>query len=348
MEHRVEAVSRHRLDEHVDVVGHDAPRQKPIPFAVEMQQGVFDEFGDAPILQMAGTVSLIQPLRDALFACRLSVRLAPPRKLLRPAIQDALRQGIGKAKRDGLNQARAVDVGQVVPTAPCVFKKRQARRLRSQCRRPRLGIHRRLARELGRDLDHRLVDQHRHRVEVAGESFQPEPLRLQRQRPATGEGVVEGGELVAVEELLRARVVGVLGTGAPPALPDFVPRRLQDLLVGGVFPQHQILDDLEEPLALLLLAFRGREQVGVRRGVVHHLREDHRPRRRQRPPRPPQVQRARVAVADGLLPRAGLVDGVERQRDLDELLRVLHIAPFAPFTRNGAQWKPLIDRHLRL
>jgi len=223
-----------------------------------------------------------------------------------------------------LNQARAVDVGQVVPTAPCVFKKRQARRLRSQRRRPRLGVHRRLAREPRRDLDHRLVDQHRHRVQVAGVTLEPEPLRLQRQRATAGKGVVEGGELLAIEELLGARMVGVLGARPPPALPDLVARFLEHGLVGGVLPQHQVLDDLEEPQPLLLLAFRGREQVRVRRRVVHHLREEHRPRRRERPPRPPQVQRARVPVPDRFLPRRGLVDGVERQGDLDELLALRH------------------------
>ena len=60
----------------------------------------------------------------------------------------------------------------------------------------------------------------------------------------------------------------------------------------------------------------------MRRRVVHHLREDHRPRRRQRPPRPPQMQRARMPVADRLLPRAGLVDGIQRQGDFDEFLLV--------------------------
>ena len=97
-------------------------------------------------------------------------------------------------------------------------------------------IHRRLARELRRDLDHRLVDQHRHRVQVAGVALEPEPLRLERQRPAAGERIVEGGQLLAVEQLLRARMVGVLGAGAPPALPDLVARRLQHRLVGGVLP----------------------------------------------------------------------------------------------------------------
>ena len=66
----------------------------------------------------------------------------------------------------------------------------------------------------------------------------------------------------------------------------------------------------------------------MRRRVVHHLREDHRPRRRQRPPRPPQVQRARMPVPDRLLPRRCLVDRLERQGDFDEFFghNVLSIA----------------------
>ena len=135
---------------------------------------------------------------------------------------------------------------------------------------------------------------------------------------------MEGGQLVAVEQLLRPRVVGVRGAGVAPALPDLVPRLLEDLLVGGVLPQHQVLDDAEQPLPLLLLRLLGREEVRMRRRVVHHLREDHRPRRRQRPPRPPQVQRARVPVPDRLLAGRRLVDRVQRQGDFDELLAVIH------------------------
>jgi hypothetical protein len=112
-------------------------------------------------------------------------------------------------------------------------------------------------------------------------------------------------------------MVGILGAGVAPALPDLIPRLLQDHLVGGVLPEHQVFDDAEQPLTLLLLRLLGREDVRMRRWVIHHLREDHRPRRRQRPPRPPEVQRARVPVADRLFPRAGLVDRVEGQGHFD-------------------------------
>ena len=67
-------------------------------------------------------------------------------------------------------------------------------------------------------------------------------------------------------------------------------------------------------------AFSVGKRSGMARRIVHHLREDHGPRRRERPPRPPQMQRARMPVTDGLLARRCLVDRVQRQGDLDELL----------------------------
>ena len=112
---------------------------------------------------------------------------------------------------------------------------------------------------------------------------------------------------MTVEEFLGSRVVGVFGAGVAPALPDLVASRLQDLFVGGVFPEHQVFDDAEEPLPFFLLGLLGREEIGMGGRVVDHLREDHRPRRRQRPPRPPEVQRARVPVADRLLPALALL-----------------------------------------
>ena len=47
-------------------------------------------------------------------------------------------------------------------------------------------IHRGLAGKSRWNFDHGLVDQHRHRVEVAGMGFQPQPLRLQRERSTPG------------------------------------------------------------------------------------------------------------------------------------------------------------------
>ena len=52
-----------------------------------------------------------------------------------------------------------------------------------------VGIHRRPAGELGRNLDQGLGDQHRHRVEIAGVGPEAQPLRLQRNRTAAAEGI---------------------------------------------------------------------------------------------------------------------------------------------------------------
>ena len=63
---------------------------------------------------------------------------------------------------------------------------------------------------------------------------------------------------------------------------------------------------------------RVREQnIDVPRRIIHHLRENHRPRRRQRSACPPKVQRAGVSVPNRFLPCRGLVDRVKRQGDPD-------------------------------
>ncbi|MCY1371699.1 hypothetical protein D9M69_588540 [compost metagenome] len=112
--------------------------------------------------------------------------------------------------------------------------------------------------------------------------------------------------------------------GFPPALPDLRPSALQYRFVVGVLPPHKVFDDLEQSLALGLCLFLvdavAEAAALLVAGVVDHLREDHGPRRCQRTPRPPQVQRAGVAVADGFLSRSSDIDGIERQGDFDELL----------------------------
>jgi hypothetical protein len=76
-----------------------------------------------------------------------------------------------------------------------------------------------------------LQTHHRHRVEIGGIGFEPQPLRFQGQRPAAGERVVKAWQLVAIEQLLGARMVDILRAGPPPALPNFRARPLQHLLV---------------------------------------------------------------------------------------------------------------------
>src|ERR1019366_7116963 len=61
----------------------------------------------------------------------------------------------------------------------------------------RSRIHWRLAGELGRDLDESLGDEDRNRVQVAGVASQPQPLRFERYRPTSTEGIVDWRRIAA-------------------------------------------------------------------------------------------------------------------------------------------------------
>src|SRR5687768_14539213 len=73
-------------------------------------------------------------------------------------------------------------------------------------------------------------------------------------------------ELVTIEQFLRERVAGVVGAGTTPALPDFFASRLQNRFVRRVLPQHEGLNDFEEPLTLDLgdRVAEGRFLAGLR------------------------------------------------------------------------------------
>ena len=189
----------------------------------------------------------------------------------------------------------------------------------------RFRVHRRPAGKLGRNLDHGLVDQHRHRVQVAGIAFQPQPLRLQRDRATPSKGVVEGRQFVGVEEFRRLRVVFVQLAHLAPRTANLGAGPLQYLFVGGVLPLHQLFHDLEQPLAfdggvLFVHAVLEAAALLVAR-IVDHLCKKDCACRGQRAPRPPEVQRARMAMANRFLTRRRLVDGVQRQRHFDQFAR---------------------------
>src|SRR5262249_35216453 len=131
---------------------------------------------------------------------------------------------------------------------------------------------------------------------------------------------MERWKLARIEHLRCAWVILVGGAGGTPALPDLLSRPLQYLFVRRVLPLYQLLDQSEKSLAFLLLRLFGWKQIWVRRRIVHHLGENDCPRCCQRSSRPPQVQRAGVTVADGLLSRTGFVDCIQWQGNFDEFL----------------------------
>ncbi len=85
------------------------------------------------------------------------------------------------------------------------------------------GIDRRHPGKFRRYLDHRLVDQHRHRVKVRRISLKPQPLRLKRQGPAARKRIVKRRQLVPVKKLLCPRMIGIISTRPPPTLPNLRP-----------------------------------------------------------------------------------------------------------------------------
>ena len=153
----------------------------------------------------------------------------------------------------------------------------------------------------GRDLDHCLVDHHRHGVQVVGVGFQPQPLGFQRNSTAAGKGVQQG----------RRVIVG----GAQ----DLCLGSRQHLRVVGVFPLDQLFQNAKQPLSLGVLGFLGGVQLRVGRGVVHKAGPDHGSCRRQRTPCPPQMQGGRMPVPDGFFPRCLRIDRFQRKGNFDQL-----------------------------
>ena len=120
------------------------------------------------------------------------------------------------------------------------------------------------------------------------------------------------------------------------------------MLVIDIVPIHHPRDKGEEapPLGLhprpghrlrvVLTGGAGRlqELPIALRGIVDQLGEENRTRRGQGPTRPPQVQGGRVALADRLLAGGLRINGVEGERDLNEL-PLRHGRP----SEQGASWR---------
>src|SRR5690606_38378965 len=86
-------------------------------------------------------------------------------------------------------------------------------------------------------------------------------------------------------------------------------------------PGNQILDDVgETPPLRLVLGLVMIEFFRPRGRIVDKLREQHGTTGSEWPPRPPQMQGRWVSVPDRFFPSRRLVDGLERNRNLDELL----------------------------
>jgi len=136
---------------------------------------------------------------------------------------------------------------------------------------------------------------------------------------------VKSRQLIGIKQLNGLRVTLVQRANLAPRAADFGAGAFQHFLVVRILPLHQVFDDLKKSLALLchsVFPGTGAAITGYNFGrVIDHLCKNHSPRCCQRTPCPPKVQRAWVAVADGLFARRCNIDGVERQGDFDEFFR---------------------------
>ena len=127
---------------------------------------------------------------------------------------------------------------------------------------------------------------------------------------------MQGGQLLGIEQLGGLRVVLVQLAHLTPRATNLGAGTLQHFLVGGVLPQHEVFNDFEQPLPLnggFLLVLSVFESAALLvAGIIDQLGKDDRPRRRQRPPRPPQMKRRRMPMPDGFLSRARRIDRIKR------------------------------------
>jgi hypothetical protein len=116
-------------------------------------------------------------------------------------------------------------------------------------------------------------------------------LRFQRDSSATGKGIVQGRQLVGVEKLDCLRVVLVQFANLSPRAANFGAGTLKNDLVGGVLPQHEVFDDLEQPLPLdggvLLVLTVFKSATLLVTGIIDQLRKNHRSSSCQRSSSPP-------------------------------------------------------------
>ena len=138
--------------------------------------------------------------------------------------------------------------------------------------------------------------------------------------------------------------------GNPPprgARGDLRPSPRQHLRVVAVLPQHQLLNQPEQPLPLRILGLRGGKPIRPRQRIVHQRSEKHRPTRRQRTPGPPQMQSRGMPMADRLLPSRRRIDGIQRQRHLNQLPHeylLSHQEPTLPLAHNRARLRLRLAR----
>lgn len=110
-----------RLDQRVDVVGHEAPGDQTVTLGVEVQEGVFDEGGDAGIAEPAGAVAGVfvggQEFAELGVPASGSEGFVAG-QLGSPGFDERLGDGVVEAEGQGLDEVGVIEVGEVASGVP--------------------------------------------------------------------------------------------------------------------------------------------------------------------------------------------------------------------------------------
>ena len=113
-----------RLDEHVDMIGHDAPFDEALPIPIEVEKRILYERGNAGIAQIALALPLILVLFDKATKRLCFILLfggeIVQAKLLTPLLKERGGHAVVESKIDALQQSALVEVREIAAGVPAL------------------------------------------------------------------------------------------------------------------------------------------------------------------------------------------------------------------------------------
>ena len=107
-----------RLDQRVNVIGHDNPREKPVALRVEIQERGLDDCGRYRITESAASVSGIDPSFEAFAALSIALRIRKKDDFAMKPLDRLLRDAVGEVIGDVLQDAGRIKMRQVAAAVP--------------------------------------------------------------------------------------------------------------------------------------------------------------------------------------------------------------------------------------
>ena len=108
----------HRLDQRVNMIGHDNPCQKTVAPRVEIEEGGLDDSSRNRITESAASVSGVDPSFQALAALRVGLRIRKKDNFAVKPLDRLPRDAVGEVIGDVLQDAGRIKMRQVAATVP--------------------------------------------------------------------------------------------------------------------------------------------------------------------------------------------------------------------------------------